>query len=415
MELRGHFRELGKDVFVYGIFSALSRSSGLIVLPLLTRLLSVEAYGLVDLFATFVALASIGFRLALPTAINRLYHDLDSELSRKALVSSAVAVVLLIGLTVTIVAWTIALAVTEDFLGPRVSNAVIPLGCGAALLHALMSIPQAVQRLERKIVSYNLVHILNTGLYLGLTVVAVWRLEMGVMGVFLSQVVALLVSAGVALWLTRRLLGLEFSGALLRRALLYSLPWVPGILITWVNEHSDRLILLWLSGLGAVAIFGVASKVALLFHFAAGIFRQAWQPYSMTLIRSEQRDEVARMALDCYIGLFAIVGLAFAAIAPELIALLAPPDYQLGKVLVPWLVGAALLHHSSSITSFGVVISERSIFVLLGSLVCFGVNVIVSVALILTFGLVGAAVGSFLAQAAFASFLLRLSLTHSDV
>lgn len=64
-----HFKELGKDMFVYGFMSAVSRMSGLLLLPLLTRALSVDNYGIIDIVVTFTTLISIGMKFALPSGM----------------------------------------------------------------------------------------------------------------------------------------------------------------------------------------------------------------------------------------------------------------------------------------------------------------------------------------------------------
>ena len=66
---------------------------GIILLPVLTRVFSAEDYGLIDMFAASVSLLALFLRLALPSAINRYFHDLSEPSERQALVSSSLFLV----------------------------------------------------------------------------------------------------------------------------------------------------------------------------------------------------------------------------------------------------------------------------------------------------------------------------------
>ena len=62
------FRGLGRDMAVYGAMDAVSRATGLILLPLLTRAFSVDEYGAIDVLTLLTVLMSALGRLALPRA-----------------------------------------------------------------------------------------------------------------------------------------------------------------------------------------------------------------------------------------------------------------------------------------------------------------------------------------------------------
>jgi O-antigen/teichoic acid export membrane protein len=208
-------------------------------------------------------------------------------------------------------------------------------------------------------------------------------------------------------WFIRREVEWRFAGDAARSVLRFGLPLVPAIMVTWANEQADRLILLWLSGLGGVAIYGAAAKTALIFHFAASMFRHAWRPYSMTLLEADDRNAIYRSVLRVYMAGFAIVGLAFTAAAPELFSLLVPQAYARGVACIPWLVGTALLYQSISITNLGLIVSRRTSEISRIAALAVLLNVAISIPLILAVGIEGAAIGAFIAVAALSALLLH--------
>jgi O-antigen/teichoic acid export membrane protein len=415
MSLVRHFREVGKDVVTYGFFSALAQLSGLVLLPVLTRVLSVEEYGAVDIFATFVALMSAICRFALPSAVNRFYYELEDTESRKALFTTLLAFAAVLGAFITTFASIVLAPVAERFIDVANSSTFVFFGCLVATLNALVALPQAVLRLQRRIAYYNLIAIVNTSLYMVLAIVFVAGFEYGVEGVFVAHAAATSVAFVLSLVFTRQALGFRFSSGILRRSLAFSLPLVPSVLVAWANEQTDRVILLSLSGLGAVAVFGAAAKIAAIYHFVVITFRQAWQPYSMALIKAPDRDEVYRTVLDCYVAGAVVIAVAFTAISTDICNWVLPVEYQISSLLVPWMLGTALLHHSLTITNLGIMVSERTTRLMTASMVAVVVNIGLSVPLIMTLGVIGAALGAFTAEFCLSVLLLIHSNRLSTV
>jgi O-antigen/teichoic acid export membrane protein len=233
--------------------------------------------------------------------------------------------------------------------------------------------------------------------------------------VFIGQLVAGAGAFVIALALTRRHLTARLSLPSLRQALGFSAPMLPGRLGGWLNAQTDRLLLLLFLGLPGVALFGVTARIASVVQFLLLVFRQGWQPYAMMLLDDSGRNDVYCRMLNYYAALFASLGLALTAVSPELFALLVPEDYRGGYVVLPWLVGAAIFHHSASLTNLGVLVSARTGVVSVASAIGLIGNVVIASAMIPSFGIAGAAIGAFVSELAFTTILWRASVARSDV
>ncbi len=150
-------------------------------------------------------------------------------------------------------------------------------------------------------------------------------------------------------------------------------------------------------------------------HFLLLVFRRGWQPYAMLLIEDSGRGDVYRRMLNYYAAGFASLGLTLTAVSPELFTLLVPEDYRDAYVALPWLVGAAVFHHSASITNLGVLLSARTGVISVASAVGLIGNVAIASAMIPTFGIAGAAIGAFVSEFGFTAILWRASVARSDV
>jgi O-antigen/teichoic acid export membrane protein len=389
--------------------------SGLILLPILTRVFSVDEYGAVDIVATFVSLLAAFAQFALPSAIARYFGQAAGEEERRQLFTTVLAFVGLLGLSLALLLSAAAAPLAGLLLGDAVHADYIRLGCGVAWVQSLAAIPYMTLRMERRIVAFNLLQIFATTGYIILALYLVLARGSGVRGVFIGQLVAGTGAFIIALVLTRRHLTARLSASSLRKAVGFSGPMLPGRLGTWANEQTDRLLLLLFLGLPGVALFGVTARIASLVHFLLLVFRRGWQPYAMLLIDDSARGDVYRRMLNYYAAGFASLGLVLTAISPELFALLVPEDYRGGYVVLPWLVGAAIFHHSASITNLGVLVSARTGVISVASAVGLIGNVAIASAMIPTFGIAGAAIGAFVSELGFTAILWRASVARSDV
>jgi O-antigen/teichoic acid export membrane protein len=410
-----HFAEIGKDLVSYGLMSGLAQASGLLLLPVLTRAFSVDEYGAVDVVATFVALCSTALQLALPNALARYWSQAAGEGERAALVVSLLLCIAGAGLAALLALVFAAEPLARWLLGTLAEGAYLQLGGAIALLTALAMIPSTVLRMQRRILAYNAVQLLATTLSVALAIGFVYGLGSGIRGVFLAQLLGAAASLALGLLLVRRLLSAQASGPALRRALAFGLPMLPGTLAAWVNAQIDRLLLLVFLGLDGVALFGVTARIASLVTFLLLVFRQAWGPYAMLLLEDPRRDRLYRDMLRYYAGGFAAVGLALCAVAPELFRWLVPEAYRGGIAILPWLVGAGVLHHSAAITTLGVLVSERTAGISWASALGIAVNLGIGLLLIPRFGIAGAAFGYLAAELTYTGLMWRSSQRRSSV
>jgi len=412
---RRHFREIGKDIFAYGFMSALSQVSGLLLLPLFTRIFSVDEYGVIDIFATFVSILTTVAQLSLPSAISRYFNDTSGVQEQKQLISTSLAFVAGVGLLILFGLSLFKNALAHNLLGGEQYAALVQYGCWIALLRSLSSIPMRILRLERKIIVFNLIGVSSTILYLLSALYLVIGQKSGIVGVFIAQVVAAAVSLLISLGLARKYLTLRLSSNQLKRVLKYSLPLFPAVFVSWANSQTDRLLILLIVGLGSVAIFGAAAKIAKIITFLVLVFRQAWQPYSVLIIKSLERDAVYRRMLNYYAGIFASLGLVFTAVSPELFALIVPEEYYYGYIVIPWLIGSIILHQSASLTNLGMIASEKTSGISIASWIGVSLNLIIALSLIRTFGVAGAAIGSFIAELVFTGLSWRFTVQKSSI
>jgi O-antigen/teichoic acid export membrane protein len=193
---------------------------------------------------------------------------------------------------------------------------------------------------------------------------------------------------------------------------------LPAVLVTWINRQADRIVLLTILGLSGVGIFGVASQISSMVQLPASIFNKAWTPYAMSLLgdtKVEERNLFYRRMLNYYAAFFTSFGLALTAISFELFRFLIDTEFRQGYVIIPWIVGAAILHGSGNIINLGVLISEKTYANSLAAWSGALLNIGIAIILIPLFGFSGAAIGAFIAEITFVGILWYYTAHKSTI
>lgn len=416
-QLKKWTKDFSKDMLVYGLMSALSRVTGLLLLPFLTRVFTTSEYGIIDIIAVSRGLLATLACLSLMNAIYRYFHHHESFQDKKKFISGIYLAVLITATIIMIAGIISSEIISKLILGSEVSSIYLSMAFIAAVLYSLSYISEALLRIERKIVKFNILNITYSVSYALLIMFFVMILDLQLIGVFLADIAAGSIKLILGLIWSRQYLTYNLSISYLTRSLRFSLPILPADLINWVSNQIDRFILLYFLGLSAVGILGAATRIAIIGQFLTTIFRQAWAPYSMSIIKAERkdRDSFYQQAMLIYSAVFASVGLLITCFSPEIFSIIVPPKYYQGHILIPWIIGAASMEASRSITSIGVSISERSHLNFYAA--SFGVctNITLALVLIPILGIRGAVIGSFVSQLFFTSSLVYFSMRHAKI
>src|SRR5262245_57121155 len=130
-----YLRQLASDSLIYGLSGTITRFITVFLVPLYTRVLTPNDYGVMSLVRNSTALVAMFASLALDSAAHRFYWDTEDEVERKSTIASwawSWLILATIG-AVLIVVFADALAVkiagtTSAVLPLRLAAWTLPLG-----------------------------------------------------------------------------------------------------------------------------------------------------------------------------------------------------------------------------------------------------------------------------------------------
>lgn len=316
---------LARQFLIYGIGGAASRLAAVFLVPLYTRTLTLHDYGQLEVLLALHALAVLLVGLQSESAVARDFYAARSEGSDHRLAWAGIAITAAGSMLLPLLSlpaawlrwlpedvavylpWLLAMAIPAQLLGIQL---IVLRFAGAAVMYAILSF-----------LDLALSAIFSAGLIIGF--------KLGITGALIGILLAKSACVILAWPMTfGRPRGGRPSADLIRRMLAYALPTLPSVLLNWLQNNGNRVLLAMFLTLRDVAIAGVAIKVAALYGFVVFSFRLAWEPYSFERLTDHaERPGLYARAFDWYVlGMFLIAGLT-TAISPMLVAVLAPAEY----------------------------------------------------------------------------------------
>ena len=247
------YKLFAQRVGLVGIVNLLVSLSGLILLPILTKTLPIEEYGIwVQILVTITLIAPI-VGLGLPyTMVRFLAAETDKTKIQEGFYSVAVFI------SFTSLAASVLLLVFSEpfataFLGGRVDlmrviSVIIPIEC---LNNLFLNYFRTFQRIKK----YSLFNILYT---YGMVAVVAYSLlsGYGIFGALISFLIARIIMFLLMGTLVVSEIGVKIPGfSHLKEYLRFGLPTVPGNFSAWIVNSSDRYIIGYLLGVAFVGYY----------------------------------------------------------------------------------------------------------------------------------------------------------------
>lgn len=400
-------RVLARGSLLITLANLVPRAGAFLLLPIYTRFLSTADFGIVSLAGSTALLLAIAYRLGLDAALLRMHHDLEAP-ERRTLYTSVVAVSLTCAVTVTLLCALAAPAV----LDPDVSESLMPvvlLALAIGAVNTFQYVPSVWFRATDQTGRYLLVALAAFIAVVVTTIALVVVVRLGAAGSLAGQLAGAIVMAGAALAILWRQRPWHVSGGLARRALDFGLPLLPHSLAGWLLNVSDRWLLGLLLGLAvadslaAIGVYSLGYQLGYAVGLAAISFNAAWLPFLYRLGDGPRGAGILRESTSIVVAAFAALAAAIAILAPDLIALIAPPAWSAAADVTAVVAVASAASAAGLMFASGIYLDRTTRVMPLLTVMAAGINLACNVILIPRIGIMGAAWATLAAYGALAA------------
>lgn len=379
-----------------------------LILPVLTRVLTPEDFGILGLLAaTFGVLSAVvGLN---PNLIVSARFAILSRNALRELISASVPLTL----ATAVLAWLVMLTVTGVWTDWNVPGWVLFLLTAMAILGVYRNLGLAVFQMQHQPKVYATIEV-GAALLAGvLALVLVIGFDLDWRGKFAADAAAaVLFGAGLVAWLARHgYLTWSVSAARLRDLVVSSIPLSVHTLAYWALNAQDRYFIGVMVGVGAVGVYSVAYTLGQALNLVhTGVLR-GFSPYFYERARrgESERLEIVRLTY-VYILLSLLLWAAFVLGAWWVAPFYLGPTFAGGIAIVPWVALAYTFNAIRNCMIGYLYIAERT--GLIGALTggAAVLNAVLNFVFIRWWGVLGAAIATAVTFAAVAALTTILAV-----
>ncbi|MHA1395367.1 MAG: oligosaccharide flippase family protein [Promethearchaeota archaeon] len=327
--------KLLKNTSLYTIGNILPKAGQFLLLPLYTRFLTPEDYGIVQSMTVLSTILTFFLTMAIERSVYRLYFDYSTDKRKKDFLGS-IFITLSLNATVVLIVVLISKSLVSKIFS---SIPFFPFYLYAILtvyLTVFGFVPKVYFQVEQKAGKFITISLSDFFLSSVFIIFFIVFQEKGAEGMLLGKLVKSIVLLPVFIMIIKKIINFRFKLEIMKESLKFSLPMVPTLLSAWVMNFSDRIFIERYCTLRELGIYSLAYKLSeALLIFSDG-FNKAYDP--LFYKTANQNDQIeAKKNLFKYNKIYTLIlilGTLFISLfARELIQLLDPKYFSAYKLI----------------------------------------------------------------------------------
>lgn len=405
------YQKFTKDTLIVGITQLSLSLRGLILLPVITKLLGAANYGIwvqvgatLSLVAGFCGIGSFAF-------IRFFAGETNKEKIRDGFFSLLISIFSWSCL-VALILFFFATPLAESLFGGLEATNIVRLSALILPFFAVNSLFLFFFRTFRKMKLYGLLLLVQNYAEICIAIVLILT-GRGIFGVVLAMLITYLASELVMLFLIIREVGLSFpslsSFVKMKDYLRFDIPYLPSNLCLWIANTSDRYVIALFLGIAATGIYSAGYALGAITMLYIGPLNVVLVPVLARLYDNNQIQEV-KNHLTYSLKYFLLLAIPSAAglslLAKPLLQVLTTPEFAAaGSTVVPLVAASMVLNGCRGIITQPINLVKRTGILGIAWSIAAALNLGLNLLLIPRWGIIAAAITTLL------SFAVATTLT----
>lgn len=322
---------------VYTVTSLINAALPFLLLPILTRYLTPESYGIVSMFTLLSTIVTPIVGFVVNGAISRMYYDNDLTDLREYVFNCILLVTINTCLVIFIVLINLnPLSTLTKFPKEYLWSVVI-----YSLSQVIVSIILALWQVNKKAFLYGVFSILQTITNFILSIILVVSFGMGWKGRVLGQLISSIIFAVISLVVLQknRWIKISVNKKYLIHIVMFGLPLIPHALSGTIISMTDRLFITNMEGLAATGVYTVGYQVGSMINLLAVSFNNAYVPWLYERLKINSNGTKMKIVKFTYLYFIAIllIALVLGLGAPVFLTMFLGKSFNNSGVYVLWI------------------------------------------------------------------------------
>lgn len=359
--LTNEIKFLMKHSSIYGLGSILSKAVAFILLPLYTRSLTPQDYGILELIDVTTSMIGIVIGLGVAGAMARFFYDFKDEKDRNRVVSTVYTIVFVISGVSAFLAVLFAKPASAFILDSSSYKDYFIISFSSLMLGILIDTGQTYLRLLYKSVLFMVLSIASLVIGVSLNVILIVYMGYGVLGALYSTLIMRLLFAIPMTAIILYRVGIGFRYSLAKEILYYSLPLIPSSLAMTVVNYSDRYFIKHYVSIADAGLYGLANKLGTAIHMLiTSPFIMIFLPRRFEIVNQADAKLIFRKVYDYYFLLMLFIGLTLSIFIDEIMQVMTTPEYYRAGAYVPFIVLTMFILGMKYHFEFGILYKKKT-------------------------------------------------------
>lgn len=386
--------KLIKNMGLYTLGNLIPKAAAFVLLPLYTRLISPEQYGIIGGMVPISFIATILFSLAIDRSVFRLYWDYKTDETRRIFLGSiTLALWIISSLMIILLIFPLRSHVSLIYKSIPFSPYYIYI-LVTAYASVFKLVPRAHMRVCQNAKQYVTISLFEFFLTTSIVIWFVLFRKEEASGMLKGLMYASLAMVPYYVSYSFKTADFMLKWNILKKSLAFSLPVIPGLLSGWVLSSTDKIFIERALSLNDLGIYSLGYKIAGLVLVFSGAFQQAYNPYFYE-VAAWSDQSLARKKLSHYnlYYIFSILALCFliSLFAKEAVGFLLDQKYFESHKIVPIIALAYFTNMVSSIFTLSIYQKKKTLWTMWVQICAAGTNVILNFLMVPVWGAYGAA------------------------
>lgn len=355
----------------YTIGNILIKGINFLTLPIFSRLLSPEEFGVYNIFISYDAILFVIMGMALHASIQSANLEFRGKINQY---TSSISLVYIGNALLFLAIGALFYRQLSGLLDlPPVAVFLLVLGSFSSAVITLYNTRISLDYAYRKYLLVSACNsISNVGVSL-LLILTVFR-EDRALGRMIGAVVPLFFIAAVLLLTFFRKARPRPNREYWRFGIRYSLPIIPHGISQTLLAQFGRIMIGRMEGDGPAGIYSLAGNIKLVLTIITDSIATAWTTWFYTRMDQGDRQAIQKRSV-LLMGLFFVLTVGLMALSPELIYILGGREYELAKfIAIPMVLDAFILFLYNIIVP-SEYYSKKTAFIMVGTMVAAVINI----------------------------------------
>lgn len=392
------YKRLSYDMIIYGLGKGISFFLQFVFLYFVTKLLSPNEYGLIELILTVTIAIGHIITMGLNSGQSYFFFKKDKQNleHRTELISTILSFQMLVGLLLFLIIVIVFLTNRQFFYKSNVSLFSVIFAYLSSFILSIQNQLTEIHRLNNNRVSYIIITLLNNFFSFGLGIYFLSTIDLKTEGYFLAFTLGGIVPLIISAYTNKEYIKLSlFKLSIFNKLITFSIPIFITNLLIWVLDITDKWSIKLLLSTELVGVYSVGQKVSFFIMFFVIVFRTAWWPFAMEKINSKDVNNnfiinVSKIYLSA--GLIGV--LVLNAFSKDIIELFFDSNYSFSYNVVGYIALSNVLYGYILISQLGIIKSENTKWLILIEITSAILNLILNFLFIIKFNFIGAAIAT---------------------